>query len=158
MSTARFQSEARRGVIYDKLASLIFGNDRDAAKAEIILWLFSGAGYNPKRDSALYKRYEDVVKWVKQVKKILKMKKGEDQKLNLAVYLQRFEADLMINHIYPIAKEKGYVLFSKHDSFLVPASDAQAIQKLMIEVLRNKGVVMNVRYKVDALGSTQQAA
>jgi hypothetical protein len=147
--TKNFVEDAQNGVVYDKLAAIISDGDREAAKLEVMLWLFSKSGFNLPATSPLAQRYGEVVKWMKQAKKALESKAIElnDNKLCLAVYLQRLEAELMIHQIYPKAKERGFTLFSKHDSFLVPVSDAVAVQELMQEVLTSQGIVMNVKNK-----------
>lgn len=153
--TQAFLDDAQQGVIYDQLAHEMPGGDREVAKKEIIRWLFSGAGFNLPKKSFLAQRYGEVVQWVRQAKQVLKAlhpeensaDEDDDPKLGLAVYLQRLESELMIHKIYPRAKEHGFTLFSKHDSFLVPISDAPAVQQLMQEVLTSHGIVMNIRYK-----------
>jgi hypothetical protein len=147
--TSNFLEDAQTGVVYDKLATIVSDGDREVAKLEVMLWLFSKSGFNLPASSPLAQRYGEVVKWMKQAKKILEKIGAEinDSKLGLAVYLQRLEAELMIHQIYPNAKARGFTLFSKHDSFLVPTSDAQAVQELMQEVFTSQNIVMNIRCK-----------
>lgn len=154
-----FLEDARKGVVYDQLANELAGADREVAKMEVIRWLFSGPGYVLPKISPLAQRYGEVVQWVKQVKKVLQQEAvlRDDPKLGLAVYLQRFEAKVMIEQVYPKAKERNLTLFSKHDSFLVPFSQAQEVQELMHEVLANQGIVLNCRYKAAPVALTMAA-
>ncbi|WP_460499947.1 hypothetical protein [Hymenobacter agri] len=147
--TQSFIHDAQAGIIYDQVAKELLGADREVAKQEVIRWLFSGPGYVLGKATPIALLYGDANKWMKQVKKLLKAQAIErnDPKLGLAVYLQRLEAKIMVEQIYPKAKARGLTLYSKHDSFLVPVSQAQKMQELMQEVFSSYGIVMYARYK-----------
>ena len=76
---------------------------------------------------------------------ILKMKEGNYK--NLALQLQKFEVDVIINNVSKTLFEEGIEHFTIHDSILCYNEDKEIVEALMIKSLRKYGLHPSIKIK-----------
>jgi len=81
------------------------------------------------------------------VNKIVKYYKKEDYG-ELAINLQKVEADIMINHVVPRLAEKNIYVLTIHDSIVTLPGHAEFVKQTILKVFNEKyGLVPTVKVK-----------
>ncbi|MBX0290124.1 hypothetical protein K3G63_06720 [Hymenobacter sp. HSC-4F20] len=139
-----FVEACQAGSIYQNFANHVQAS-RSVAKTELFRVCFGGLQINLPAWKTLVTHYAPVAAWLQAVKKSV-MTTGE--KFNLAQYLQRVEAWIMMENIYPALKSAGLVALSKHDSFLVPKLEFDAAKAILETEFERLGYLAMVKNKV----------
>ncbi|ALW85933.1 hypothetical protein AUC43_13000 [Hymenobacter sedentarius] len=137
--TRRFFEEAKAGTIYQDFARCC-GRERDWGKREIFRLLFSSNPAQWPSWKKFVEQYGAVATWLLEFNRVNQERFGnEDAPRNLAVYLQRLEADIMIDRVYPRLKQAELTAFTKHDSLLCPPWDCREATAIMKQVFAEVG-------------------
>ena len=129
---ALFIDLAGQGMVYDHICYQT-GWSRPLAKNIFIRTMFSKAGWRSAYKKKLQELFPSVINWMDEFKQL-----NEDH-TQLAIMLQKIEAEIFISDIYYALKKDGYVIFTKHDSILCKASQKAEIQLKMEEILNQYG-------------------
>lgn len=143
-----FLQACQEGVIYDELAPHL-GLLRSQAKDEVFRTFFGGVNKSSLTWKVIATRYGQVSAWLETVKSwvVSQDEKGNPTKFNLALYLQRVEAWIMMEQVYPALKKAGIVALSKHDSFLVPESQIAEAEAIVEVVFNELGYKATLKHK-----------
>jgi len=145
--TRRFMEEAKAGTIYLEFAASC-GRERDWGKREMFRLLFSSNPAQWPSWKQFVERYGAIATWLLEFNRVNQELFGnENAPLNLAVYLQRLEADIMIDRVYPRLKEEELTVFTKHDSLLCPPWDCREATAILKQVFTEVGFEAVVRIK-----------
>ena len=146
----RFVEAAKAGTIYQDFAECC-GRDRDWSKREMFRLLFSSKPAQWPSWKQFVERYGAIATWLLEFNRLNQELFGnENAPLNLAVYLQRLEADIMIDRVYPRLKEEELTIFTKHDSLLCPPWDCRQATAILKQVFTEVGFEAVVRVKSTA--------
>lgn len=127
-----FIETAYNGCFYEYLSNKL-GVDRSRAKNITFEVLFSSSRINSD-DKALFQATFPIVwEYIKHIKT------SAGDKDELSVKLQRLEAEIFIDKILNPLMEKGYKLFSKHDSIACYAKDYSEVYSHITEVYDSLG-------------------
>ncbi len=129
---ALFIDLAGQGTVYDHICDLT-GWNRPLAKNIFIRTMFSKAGWHSAYKKRLKELFPSVINWMDE----FKISNGDHTQL--AIMLQKIEAEIFISDIYYSLKKEGYVVFTKHDSILCKASQKAEVQKKMEGILNRYG-------------------
>lgn len=137
------------GTIYDELAPRL-GLLRSQAKDEAFRTFFGGVNKGSLTWKTVAQHYGQVAAWTETVKSwvVGHDEKGNSIKFNLALYLQRVEAWIMMEHVYPALKKAGIVALSKHDSFLIPENQVAAAETIVESVFTDLGYKATLKNKI----------
>ncbi|MDO7853427.1 hypothetical protein [Hymenobacter convexus] len=137
-TTKSFISHCQGETIYSEVARML-GISRAVAKTEMFRVVFGGVNKTSKAWKQIKADFPAVAAWLETVKQL--------PDFNLAIYLQRWEAHVMIENVYPAIKNAGFVAFSKHDSFLVPQSQVAQVRALVEQVMRDMKYLATLKHK-----------
>ena len=148
--TRRFFEEAKAGTIYKDFAECC-GRERDWGKRETFRLLFSNNPAQWPSWKKFVELYGAVATWLLEFNRVNQERFGnEDAPQNLAVYLQRLEADIMIDRVYPRLKQAELTAFTKHDSLLCPPWECREATAIMKQVFAEVGFEAVVSIKPTA--------
>jgi len=135
---ALFVEKAGNGEVYDYICQQT-GWDRNLAKNNFIRIMFSKARWNPPYKKKLKVLFPTLISWMDAFKVM------NADHTQLAIMLQKIEAEIFISDIYYSLKREGYVIFSKHDSILCKASQKAEIKEKMEEILNQYGFAYKLK-------------
>lgn len=115
---------------------------RADAKQTMFLTAFSARRYNPKPKQILSKYYPNLVLFMNEFKRL----EGNNR---LAIMLQEIESAIFIDTILAQLLERGYRVFSKHDSILCKESDLKAVAGIVSAQLDKILGAGNYRLKIE---------
>lgn len=129
----QFLEKSSTGVLYDYLSERL-GWDRELAKLIFIKIMFS----KPKWNSSYKKQIRAIFPTIIQFMDDFKTQNGEPNQL--AIFLQKLEAEIFIDNIYLPLRKEGHVIFSKHDSILCKESQRDELKAKMETILDGIGL------------------
>ncbi|MGE0077629.1 MAG: hypothetical protein AB7S48_07205 [Bacteroidales bacterium] len=133
-----FLEKSSSGILYDYLGEKL-GWDRDLAKLMFIKIMFSKPTWNSSYKKQIKTIFSSVIKFMDD----FKLLNGESNQL--AIFLQKLEAEIFIDNIYLPLRKQGYVIFSKHDSILCKTSQREDIKAKMETILKGFGLQFRLK-------------
>jgi len=124
-------------------------SSRDFTKNLLFKLIFAKSISNDSLMSKFNERYPTVVNILKEFKSLKSNSKKEvpeeeqDDKSNLAVFLQCVEAEIFIDNILIPLREKDIPCFSRHDSIVVEQSYYFEVKDFMVNVFNKLGFKYN---------------
>lgn len=140
----KFKELTSQGLFYEYLMNEFdIAEDRSTFKVRF----FSKVFFSEEKPYFINSERQQFKELFPNVYKIVAYYKREDYR-NLAIALQKVEADIIINHVVPkLAKKRIYVL-TIHDSILTLPDNAEIVKQTILEVFENKyGLVPTVKVK-----------
>lgn len=131
-----------RGIFYEYLMQYLPSCDRDEFKKNIFAKIF----YNDeeKYEYEEWFTFQDIFP---NVANIISSYKKDNYK-NLAISLQRVEAEMIINKIVPRLAARKIYLLTIHDSILTTPENAEIVKEIMIDEFEKEyGLVPGVKVK-----------
>jgi hypothetical protein len=99
---------------------------------------------NPYYISEERKRFTELFPNVSQIISYYK----KDDYRNLAISLQRAEAEIMINKVVPKLSEKGIYALTIHDSILTTPDKTETVKKIILKEFENQyGLIPTIKTK-----------
>lgn len=157
-----FIEYCQSGVLYENISVELYGNEshREAIKLELFKLLFGNYIEKPGEVYDKFKEvFPNVIAFIREFKKLMEQRFEEEEieedlleyfncfsakknafKLGndfLPIQLQRIESAIFIDIVLKRLYEEGYCVLSKHDSFLVPESQKDAVYDIVYEELTN---------------------
>lgn len=127
-----FYKLASTGTLYEYLQKSFGLDSRFEAKLSCFQVLFSHYRYRSNRVNVFKEAFPSVYAAIVAFKK----KYGSNQ---LAIYLQSYESELMIDGVLKSCLDKGMFALSKHDSILVPEGEEHKALKHLTTVFNSYG-------------------
>lgn len=117
---------AESGLLYDHVATMLKWK-RPQAKQNFIKTMFSDARWSGHNKLLLKELFPSIIAWMDDFKRF----NGN----TLAVLLQRIESRIFIDDIYMKLRERGFLIYTKHDSILCRESQRAEIKEIMCSIL-----------------------
>lgn len=151
-STRAFLTACETGTIYDDMAPK-FDLRRAQAKDEMFRVVFGGLNRSSLSWKKVAELHPQVAAWLETTKQIVvgTDENGKDIRFNVAVYMQKVEASIMIDQVYVALKQAGIVAFTKHDSYLVPASQVAKAEAIVESVFAQIGYKATLKNKTQIM-------
>jgi hypothetical protein len=144
VSKERFSDMASSGEIYEKVQEISQLPTRQEAKLATFRALYSSHRAKSKVKTALTKEFPGLIEELDALKKL-------HGKSFLADTMQQHESEVVINHVLHELFLMGYSCFSKHDSVVCKASQAEEIKSIMSAMLNE--LVGEHRLEVEYYGN-----
>jgi hypothetical protein len=127
-----FINDAYSGQLYEKLSDSMVDCSRDMAKIATFEVLFSSERLNSRNKRFFKELYPVTWQYTVDYKK----RHGKNQ---LAISLQKLEAEIFIDKIYYILISSGILCFTKHDSIACKKEDYDIVIQVVKEVFEQVG-------------------
>ncbi len=139
VDTEHFQKLCQTGLLYDYIANFN-GLTRKYVKEQMLTLFFCKNHWQFKMKDIFIEEFPVVYDAIAELK--------NDNNADLAILLQKVEAEIMIDTIAPILIEKDIKFITVHDSFLVSQTNVETVNAIMQDCFQKKyGIVPMIRTK-----------
>lgn len=135
-----YKEITEQGSFYEYMKKeLGINEERDLFKIRMFTKLFYGRVFESEEKTAFKKIFPEVSKIIDHYKKI--------NHRDLAIDLQRVEAEIMINTVVPRLAEKKIFALTVHDSILTTTENVKLVQEIIKDEFKKYDLVPTLRVK-----------
>ena len=128
----KFKRIAIIGDLYESIQKIIGFDKREMSKEAMFEILFSSRKNHTKNKKRLKEIFPKLIEWIDA----FKAKHGDS---SFAIFLQRKEAELMIDGVYTSIKQKGLFCLTKHDSVIIKKEDYEEVMEIIKRIFYENG-------------------
>lgn len=137
-----------QGRFYEYLRDQFDAYERYESRDDFKRTVFAKIFYSQENENYIYEERRKFRKLFPRVAEIIKYYKKDDYK-NLAIQLQRVEAEIIIHKIIPKLAEENIWAITIHDSILTTKKEAERVKQIMLNTIQDQ---LNLQPKIRIKG------